>query len=1196
MIGDCNLMSSLRSGPSGNKKISDEGQAFLDNSVNDISIGELEHTRASFGTPGQSISVGDRFSLPPRWSDAKAPDRRVIHKNIFGNMGTHMGVSNTEIDEDEEDHDSLGLIPTNLDGLEKTEERRRTFIKMPKGAFREGLKTMTKINTKDITSMVKSRFMGQSEELSLTEKRSDDFKNKGSESVENKRSIIDFVQKFGFVEMREIDHLLAASGSRRSTIEIGLDRVERSFSIKAGTENEDEIYDPSELMHEPFTFMEDKLIDEKMYLEDVTDTSLFDVEILNNLNAELDGQYQATLCSYAICEGNPSLSIFGTESGEIIEITLADRTIIKKHSLESKITALGLSPDGSYFGAGSANSELMFKKTEGKMAKKYIKNLNQQKINAIRFTENNAALVGSMFNVYYFVISSYSLLLEVTMTTVMPRQPSLVMQLASHFQGGILRVVVALNDKIALFGLTRDEGKKEAQVYKVGSEIEEEVFNSNSANNKWPPVVDWVIPQNESDPIRVVIFWKQKLWFIDFLSNNWVLKTPRDLTTKVVWAKVLNNRVICMINPNLEIEFLSIDRVFAEAIIKSEGFARLPLDEGILKDQRDVQYMTKYKDKLEDETVDLAMKIPFFQFFRNRIKEIGDDIYLITDKGLLKYRLVTFDRLIDSYIVKGQLVAALKMINNIFLERAHCSLEEKDSVRELVPVAVRNYVDKKLALDTDMMTEAQIQLLDLAIEILIYSGNVESIFESIQPKFAGKLFWGEVAKFIRQKLLKNIPYEYLVSGYNYLDNEDIIQILRDFKIEDQDDDEQAINKVLMVIKKKNIWPYLYKFCVFYPTRTIQLFLTMLVAEIMMDPNFKDSIDQDAIWDNPQLMDLDTYFDDENKRLFFRVFWFFNLVLAPGSLESSLSHFSSQPEALMVNIPEIYSKTLEWILDGNNAKVVIETHSKMFFETVYQCVNNQQMLKCQKVIDLIRKIKNIHLKKTDQTNDLKFVASFRATQSLNHEPYPFVVAENILMIFDEVLEEKYKQDLAFVATRVLNFGTHERRFENQEWICVTLSNAMREPFKANRFWVDYKPTTQDKFEDLIIGACDKLEDSKFLGPPKKTITALAMDNRYTRVYVHMVGSDIKLIETFRLFLKNTTENNCQYLFEWIKKNIADPNVDKAELTEELTKWMDRLVSERDLGRVGQGPGQRHRPQTSEPGTQSSRISGVAIVDT
>ena len=89
-----------------------------------------------------------------------------------------------------------------------------------------------------------------------------------------------------------------------------------------------------------------------------------------------------------------------------------------------------------------------------------------------------------------------------------------------------------------------------------------------------------------------------------------------------------------------------------------------------------------------------------------------------------------------------------------------------------------------------------------------------------------------------------------------------------------------------------------------------------------------------------------------------------MVLAPQQLEMSMPHFTSQPEQVESNVPDIYVKTLEWILDGSNGKIIAETAPQMFFELIYHSMNNMKLLRCQKVVDLIKKIKNINMKKTE----------------------------------------------------------------------------------------------------------------------------------------------------------------------------------------------------------------------------------------
>lgn len=58
---------------------------------------------------------------------------------------------------------------------------------------------------------------------------------------------------------------------------------------------------------------------------------------------------------------------------------------------------------------------------------------------------------------------------------------------------------------------------------------------------------------------------------------------------------------------------------------------------------------------------------------------------------------------------------------------------------------------------------------------------------------------------------------------------------------------------------------------------------------------------------------------------------------------------------------------------------------------------------------------------------------------------------------------------------------------------------------------------------------------------------------------MVGTSIKIIDIFKLFLKTTNEENSIYLFDWIRKCIKDPAVNKTEISQEIINNLDRLVT-------------------------------------
>ena len=812
-------------------------------------------------------------------------------------------------------------------------------------------------------------------------------------------------------------------------------------------------------------------------------------DIPNVINSSLQGSYNSTICAFAVSKLN-TLAVFGTENGELIEIIVKEKVIVKKHSMDSKVTAVAVSPNEEYFVAGSMNSEVTFQRSNSKLSRKQIKNLNQQKVTQIIFTDNSSVLVATVFNVYYFTIGGMSILMDVTMTPVMPRQAYPIIQLSSIYFDSILRIIVTFTDRISLYGLTKED-KKDPVVFKVGGDIEDVDVNSSPTNNKWPPVVDWMEPDGDNMSSVFLVFWKNKITMVDFGSNDWTGIKTRKIGLKIVWGKIFDAKLLCLLTTDLQFEFLSINKIFTKGF-KYEGTnAKMMITPAILKDDRDKTYIHKYKDKLEDISIDINLKLPFFQFWRNRLKDNKSEIFMITDNGLLKYRLVTLDKIVEYYRARNDHLSALKLINNIFLNRIFSKAAERNTLKSDVPLVVKSYVDKKFS--PEMFTDDMRNLLDVCIETLMYSGNTSAIFEEVKSKFPPKIFWEEISKFIRNKKLKTVPYEALADESSYLDNSDVIEILKNFQIESQVEDEETINKVLKIVKKKNIWPFLYKFCIFYPAQSVPTFLSMLAAEIL-GKRAKIGDSGSGVWLDPASLEIEKVFENEQIILLFRVFWFFNLVLGPGSLESSLSHFTLNPDQLINNIPEVYSKTIEWILDEGNLKTIVDTSPAMFFELIYQCMMNVPLLKTAKVIDVIKKIKNIYLKKNEQTNSPKFVANFRATQALNTDPYPFSVAENFLIILEDLLDLKYHQQLGFLIVKLLHHGNHESRFENQEWICCSLLMAMKKIFKDNTFWEGFEPVKQETFEDLLISVIQKIDSFKYISELKKEITELAFEQK------------------------------------------------------------------------------------------------------
>lgn len=923
-------------------------------------------------------------------------------------------------------------------------------------------KPSTRINAEQISNQVKTRFFGHKSEDEIARQRKiSEAQTEGHESEENdsmQPTIQMFIEKFGFVEMNEVDQILSQT----------LPVADKQGSHADDATNTDSIL--ASLDTKP----------KRMFVEDVKDLPLLEQQIINSVNIQLDGaQLKGTVCSFAISPKTHEVFMFGTETGELIECLQGEKPSINKHTLDAKVTSIAVSPNDEFFAAGSANSELLIKKTKGKLAKKYLKSLNQQRIQQLVFLENTTLLVATYNCVYHFSISSMAaVLLELNHIDVYKHATDIVMQVTSVFHEGIWKGLICLHDKVVAFGIAKED-KKTYRAYKIGANIEHAEFVDAPENNKWPPTVDWIVPEETSPkPLRFVLIWRNYLRIYTMETQKWTMVDQGITKNKIAWLTVLDNRLVCLANVNLEFEFLSVERLENTTFIDDGNHATAKIDQGLLKDQRDANYMSKYKDRLEEEDLVISMKLPFFSFFKNRIKDTSKGIYMITDKGLLRYSFCGLDKLVDAYKIRGQIPEALELakaaLNGVINSNSH----ERSAIMLEAPPIVKSYVEKQIPKAQD--TASQNEILAKAIETLSSANNVDFIFTDIQPKFNKRLFWELVAGFVRRKELTKIPYHHLNDGLPYLQNEEVAEICKDFFVgfQQSEADEREINKVLTIMKKKNIWPFLYKFCVHFPSQAIPVFLTSLASEIIvMDPEVRTEILQEAIWQKGREPNLNTYFEDENRRLFFRLFWFFNLVLSPNSLEQSLSHFGN-PAFLSSNIDEVHTKTLEWILDASNSKLILETHRQMYFEILYACLSNEALLKSPKVIQLVKRLKRIYLKKKlesiDPTNP-KYIAVFRSDQSLDTSFYPFCLVQVIILILEFILDIKYHQELGFLAVKLLNNSQLHDRYENIEWVYCSLLMSLSEVFELSKFWIRYQPVTQDAFEDLIIGSLSHLSN-------------------------------------------------------------------------------------------------------------------------
>lgn len=932
-----------------------------------------------------------------------------------------------------------------------------------------------KLNVRLIASMVQSRFTMSTleEEKEAREVKKQRGYRMSLKPEASNHCVKELIEKFGDIEINEGRKFMIEEG-----IATQLTDPHKIFQSNLGAAGSD---DTPKSTTNKFTQMslfqleQSHAEDKKSYLEDKISVSVFDIEVLNYINILAEGIPWAQVSSFAFSRNNSKIVLMGLETGGVIEIITTGKGSVKKHQLSSKVSAVGVSSPEEYLVAGTVNSELLFKRTEGRMAKKTISNLNDQRINHIVFIGEHTVLVGTHSAVFQFLIKSYGVMLETSMLTVIPIQPTQLMQITCLSYSSGVAVAAAFVDRVKLMFIS-EETKDYFRVHQIGEDIVEIERENSHPNMKWPPCVYWIVPERRDMPVYLTVFWADKVYLIKYEGDDYQVRSCTTLGSKAVWGTVLEGRLIAIITPQLEIEFISFDNIFANTLSRENIYQKFEIPKNLFKDPKDQNYMLKYKDLLENDTIEMTSKVPFFQFFRNRVKDTRGELIMVTDIGFVKHKIASYERMIENYVISGQLVSAVKLMNNIFLKRIAVTPVEKETIRKIVPAVLIKYLERTF--QNRISNEELKQILDIVLESLIYSDNLKFAFTEVQPKFGPELFWQEISSFIKQRRINTIPIDYLYVGSKYLSTHEIVHLLGDINPQaaENGDADAYVSQVLNILKRKAVWILLYKLCIMFPTTVVSALLTTLLSEqLSIETKEKGAIVEEVIDHFPQdISFLEYYFTVGKRKMFFRLYWLLYLIFLKDSLQKAVKMFGDVNDQLTKNIPLVFSKALEWVLEPSNTKILLELNPQLYFELIYIMINNSVLLRTQFSSDVVRQLRQFQMSKAKFKSKLNDTASKNAIESLVKDSSIFAVPENILLILEDVVGDTFAPEIGFLVVKILNFSSYESKYDNVEWICYYLQLAMSQKFKENRLWVDFKPLDQDTFEDLVLEIVGKLK--------------------------------------------------------------------------------------------------------------------------
>ena len=289
----------------------------------------------------------------------------------------------------------------------------------------------------------------------------------------------------------------------------------------------------------------------------------------------------------------------------------------------------------------------------------------------------------------------------------------------------------------------------------------------------------------------------------------------------------------------------------------------------------------------------------------------------------------------------------------------------------------------------------------------------------------------------------------------------------------------------MMLKRRKIWIALYRLGLIMPQTALGLILSSMMADLMsIQSSIEEvkskieSVSTDKTEDNARLL-----LEDSRLSTFFRIFWYLNKIVT--------GHTTQMMDASS-SFEEIWVRTIEWLVDPANIKVLSTISISMYLEVYFELFLNTDFTSSGRVAKNLReRVKMIDtcMKESKQTIDL----SSNEDESSDREGfYTFKAVLDVLFMF---CDPKLMPDISFLALKLINLSIFSSMTEDIPFVRKVITNLLSSPFVGDRLWFHYQPIGRDDFEEQLIRVIASVKDSSLSSDSKD----LSYENKHYRVY-------------------------------------------------------------------------------------------------
>ena len=183
------------------------------------------------------------------------------------------------------------------------------------------------------------------------------------------------------------------------------------------------------------------------------------------------------------------------------------------------------------------------------------------------------------------------------------------------------------------------------------------------------------------------------------------------------------------------------------------------------------------------------------------------------------------------------------------------------------------------------------------------------------------------------------------------------------------------------------------------------------------------------------------FEDPRVSTFFRIFWYLNKIVTGHTIQMMDERDS---------LEDIWVRTIEWLVDPANVKVLTTISISMYLEVYFELFLNTDFTSSGRVAKNLReRVKMIDtcMKESNQT-----VSQTVTEESGDREGfYTFKAVLDILFMF---CDPKLMPDISFLALKLINLSIFSSMTEDGQFVRRVVTNLLSSPFVGDRLWFHY----------------------------------------------------------------------------------------------------------------------------------------------